>query len=101
MEKFTDVNDMRRWPQLKILDTDRFYNDSPNTGEPGCTCSRCYKQIKEGEEILRVAVDKELLHSKDDLGKDQVFIDDTVNGTEYRLCAKCLTDAKKEMTRKK
>lgn len=81
--------------ELKILDTDRFFNDSPNTGEPGCICSRCHKQIKKKEVPLRVAVDKEILYTKDEGGKDQPYMADTANGLEFRLCEKCTETALK------
>jgi len=71
--------------QLKILDTDKFFYDSPNAGEPSCLCSRCGKQIPEGEKILRVAVGADDIKT----GTGQT-VEDAAHGSEFRLCETCL-----------
>ncbi len=43
----------REEPLIKILHTDRVFTDSPDEGWPECICSRCGKQIKEGEVAIR------------------------------------------------
>jgi hypothetical protein len=75
--------------ELKILDTDKFFHDSPNTGEPGCICSRCQRLIPEHEVPLRVAVDQEVLYAEDKAGKEVKKKVDVANGLEFRLCEAC------------
>lgn len=101
MKSRTDLNECRRLPSIKILDTDKLFKDSPNEGEPGCDCSRCHKQIKVNETPFRVAVDKEILYSKDKNGKEHPFVTDIANGLEFRLCNSCLEKVKQEIASKK
>lgn len=73
---------------IKILDTDKFFYDSPNTGDPDCICSRCKTQIKEDEVPLRVLVgNTDITTGKGDT------IDTAGNGSEFRLCEKCFNEA--------
>ena len=72
---------------LEILNSDLFFNDSPDSGEPSCICSRCHKQIEEDEVVLRVAVDGNNLYSKNSNEKKQNI--DAADGYEFRLCEEC------------
>lgn len=40
------------------LPTDRLFQDSPDTGDPTCLCSRCLRPIPEEVVPIRVFVDK-------------------------------------------
>lgn len=84
------MSNARKGLHIKILDTDKFFNDSPNAGEPDCICSRCAGQIKEGEKMVRVAVDEELIKARGEDGKEHDVLVDMVNGFEFRLCKNCL-----------
>jgi hypothetical protein len=55
--------------EIQILDTDQEFTDSPDTGWPECTCSRCGNMIKESEMPLRCF--------------------DPDRNTEYRFCEPC------------
>ena len=44
---------------LKFLPSDKFFRDSPFTGDPRCICSRCCKPIEEDELAVRIFVGKE------------------------------------------
>lgn len=72
---------------LKIVETDRFFNDSPNAGEPNCICSRCQKPIGEEELPLRVAVDQQNFHPTNQGVPNESA--DVLNGLEFRLCEDC------------
>lgn len=76
---------------IKVLDTDLFFNSSPNTGEPDCICSRCHKPIQEGEDILRIAIDEKDFYTKNNKTGETATIEDKVHlgGYEFRLCSKC------------
>lgn len=101
MKSRTNLDEVRRLPSIKLLDTDKLFENSPNAGEPGCDCSRCNKHIKENETVFRVAVDKDILYSKDKNGKEHPYLADVANGLEFRLCSACLQKVKQEITRKK
>jgi hypothetical protein len=77
---------------IRIQPTDRFFYDSPDTGEIGCVCSRCHNHIKEGERILRHAVD-----SKDFTVRDKETLmpvtEEMPGGFEFRLCGECIDKA--------
>lgn len=76
--------------ELKILDTDRFFKDSPNAGEPDCICSRCFNHIDEDQIPLRVAIDQEIIYGKNkETGEEIKTLIDAANGLEYRLCESC------------
>lgn len=89
-----DVNRVKNLPSIKLLDTDRLYNDSPNEGEPGCVCSRCHKPITAMEKAFRVPIDQEVLYSKDAQGEEKPYIADAANGKEFRLCPACVKNLK-------
>jgi len=44
---------------LKFLPSDKFFRDSPFTGDPRCICSRCGKPIEEYDLAIRIFVGKE------------------------------------------
>lgn len=54
---------------FELWSTDKKFTDSPDTGWPECTCSRCGKMIKEGEMPLRMMPENE--------------------NAEYRFCMNC------------
>lgn len=100
-EQYRNYSDLRKFgfnhtvsykhmDKIKILDTDKFFTDSPNTGDADCLCSRCGEQIKDGELILRVAIDQEILYTKNKNGDDMPVLTDMANGTEFRLCKSCI-----------
>lgn len=84
----TYPNNMSRL-KLKVLDTDRFFTDSPNAGEPGCICSRCHQQIKENEVPLRVAITEDDFLTEKDGHQSEIVVAECMNGREFRLCEAC------------
>jgi len=78
---------------IKILEGDHFFTDSPNTGEPECICSRCHRQIKEGEKLIRVVTHEEGFMAVDADGVQRKVVTDIVNGREFRLCVDCANKA--------
>lgn len=73
--------------KISILENDKFFNNSPNAGEPDCICSRCFRQIQENELMLRVAVNEDIVKAR---AEDQGI--EVVNGVEFRLCVTCLQE---------
>lgn len=61
---------------IKPLETDKLFDDSPDTGWPECICSRCSQVIGENECPIRCWTVNE---------KNEV----DSNSKEYRYCEKC------------
>ncbi len=61
---------------IQPLPTDTQYDDSPDTGWPECTCSRCNKMITDEEVPIRI-------WDTDDNGEV------TEGSKEYRYCEAC------------
>lgn len=57
---------------IEIWSTDTEFKDSPDTGWPECTCSRCGEMIEDGEMPLRC-------YNED-------------RNTEYRYCEDCQSE---------
>lgn len=66
---------------LTVLDTDKLFDTSPDTGHPECVCSRCGGRIMEMEAPIRMA-------TTNDEGK----VDK--DSKEIRLCEFCYTGQK-------
>ena len=64
---------------IQILETDKLFTDSPDTGDIDCLCSRCGKQINESECPLRCWPTDQTTGQPDN--------------SEYRFCEKCMFSA--------
>lgn len=66
---------------MRILETDKFFYDSPEPGQKECICSRCLQPIpRNNNPILRAWPTR-----KGDYGYDP----EAKGGTEFRYCWKC------------
>jgi hypothetical protein len=66
---------------LQPLETDKLFDDSPDTGHKDCICSRCAAQIQNNEHAMRVWTTN---------NSDRV----DENSQEYRYCELCMTGKK-------
>lgn len=64
-----------------ILDTDKVFYDSPNTGDPACCCSRCGKPIPEDVPAVRAWPSEP---------GDQGYDPNATGGTEFRYHPECV-----------
>jgi hypothetical protein len=65
--------------RVEILNTDKWFTESPDCGQPNCLCSRCGQVIKE-----------------EDCPPLRLFIHDA--GAEYRFHLSCVTQTVIEET---